>query len=349
MSRLFLAAWRDPATALRWGVAEWAELLPRLRGAGLLAHFGERLKLAGVSTDGFPPAVQRQLAAAAASAAVRARSTRWECGELALLFPTPDTPMMLLKGASYLLTGALPGRGRFLSDIDLLVPREALPAVERRLAAGDWVPADKADADARYFQQWLHQLPAYRHRVRHSMLDLHHTIIAPWGGHVVDTGALLAAAVPTGVGHLLAPAPLDRCLIVAAHFVRSEAGSGAFRDLLDLDELIAEAIPAGEPLDALEARAREVGLWRAVSFATHCAAALFGTRTVGPAPLGAGFRARLTVPDGVRGPSLVRKALRRLQRVGTYRQTLPVSVMLGRSLASRFGGRRDRPAAGASG
>jgi hypothetical protein len=344
MRHPFLAAWTDPASALGWGVREWADLLPRFRGAGLLAHFGERLKLAGVSAEGFPLAVRRQLAAAAASAAARARSTRWECGELALLLPAAETPMMVLKGASYLLTGSLPGRGRFLSDIDLLVPREALSAVERQLAAGDWVPADKADGDARYFQQWLHQLPAYRHRVRHSMLDLHHTIIAPWGGHVVDTEALLAAAVPTGVGRLLAPSPLDRCLIVAAHFVRSEAGSGAFRDLLDLDELIAEAIPAGEPLDALEARAREVGLWRALSFATHCAAALFGTRTIGPAPLGAALRARLTVPDGVRGPSVVRKGLRRLQRIATYRQTLPVSVMLGRSLASRLGVRRDRPA-----
>lgn len=342
MSDAFIAAWRDPAIALTWGVREWADLLPRFRGAGLLAHFGERLKLAGVATGTFPPAVQRQLAAAAASAAVRARSTRWECGELALLFPSAGTPMMLLKGASYLLTGALPGRGRFLSDIDLLVPREALPAVEQRLAAGDWVPADKADADARYFQQWLHQLPAYRHRVRHSMLDLHHTVIAPWGGHVVDAGALLAAAVPTGVGPLLAPASLDRCLIVAAHFVRSDAGSGAFRDLLDLDELISEAVPPGDSLDALEARAREIGLWRALCVATHFAAALFGTRTVGRAPLGVGLRARLLVPDGVRGPSPLRKALRRLQRVGTYRQTLPLRVMLSRSIGSRLG----RPGAG---
>lgn len=347
MSPLFLAAWRDPAGALVWGVPEWTDMLPRLRSAGLLAHFGERLRLAGVATEGFPPAVRRQLAATASSASVRARSARWECGELALLFRDAPVPMMVLKGASYLLTGALPGRGRFLTDVDLLVRKEHTAQVEQRLRSADWVSTDETDPEAEYFQQWLHQLPAFRHRVRNAMLDLHHTIIAPWGGHVVDTEALFAAAVPTGVGHLLAPSPLDRCLIVAAHFVRSEAGAGAFRDLLDLDELIAEAIPAGEPLDALEARAREVGLWRALSFATHCAAALFGTRTVGPAPLGAGFRARLTVPDGVRGPSLARKALRRLQRVGTYRQTLPVSVMLGRSLANRFGGRRERtPAPG---
>jgi hypothetical protein len=336
MSARFLAAWREPATVLDWGVPEWADMLPRFRAAGLLAHFGERLKLAGVATAGFPPAVQRQLAATASSAWVRARSARWECGELALLFAGSPVPMMLLKGASYLLTGALPGKGRFLSDLDLLVPRAAMPMVAERLAAGDWVPASAATPEAEYFEHWLHQLPAYQHRVRHAMLDLHHTVIARWGGHVVDTGALFAAAVPTGVGQLLAPSPLDRCLIVAAHFVRSDAASGAFRDLLDLDALITEAVPPGEPLDALEARAREIGLWRALSIATHFAAALFGTRTVGRAPTAVGLRAALLVPDGVRGAGLVRKAGRRLQRIGSYRATLPLRVMVGRALASRL-------------
>jgi hypothetical protein len=244
--------------------------------------------------------------------------------------------MMLLKGASYLLTGALPGKGRFLNDLDLLVPRAAMPAVQERLGAGDWEPVHTGDPEADYFQEWLHQLPVFQHRLRRSMLDLHHTVIAPGGGHVVDTGALFAAAVPTGVGHLLAPSPLDRCLISAAHFVRSDASSGAFRDLMDLDELIAEAIPPGQPLDALEERARQIGLWRALSMATHFAAALFGTRTVGKAPAAVGLRASLLVPDGVRGPGIVRKGLRRLQRIGTYRETLPLRVMITRSVKSRL-------------
>jgi hypothetical protein len=218
--------------------------------------------------------------------------------------------------------------------------------VQARLADGDWVPADDADPESVYFQQWLHQLPAFRHRVRHAMLDLHHTVIAPGGGHQVDTEALFRAAVPTGVGALMAPGLLDRCLISAAHFVRSDASSGAFRDLLDLDELIAEAVAPGESLRALEDRAREVGLWRALSVATHFAAELFGTRAVGKAPAAVRLRAGLLLPDGVRGPGFVRKGLRRLQRLGAYRATLPLRVMVTRSVTSRLPwGTASRPAA----
>ena len=49
-----------------------------------------------------------------------------------------DVPVILLKGTAYAAAGLEAGRGRSIGDLDILVPRAALPDVERALLAAGW-------------------------------------------------------------------------------------------------------------------------------------------------------------------------------------------------------------------
>jgi hypothetical protein len=337
LPRLF----QDPASAVRISSEDWGDLLPRLKFSGLLAHFGALLARGNVDTRALPPAVQRQLAAAASNAWVRERSTRWECGELARLLRETGIPVMLVKGASYLMTGALPGRGRYLDDVDLLVPEDSLPEVERLLLKGGWEPSEPDPEKTGYYREWLHQIPPFIHPTRQAMVDVHHTIIAPWGGHVVDVAALFRDAVPSEVPGLLAPSPIDRCLIVSAHFIRNDASAGAFRDLLDFDELLREAAPDEAGRVALQSRARAIGLQKALATTSQFASALFGTPTFGRRPLAVGVRARALIPEGINRVGRFTKVLRRGKQIAGFRAALPLRVMAKRTIERRLGLKRQ--------
>lgn len=315
---------------------EWNDLLPRLKSSGMLAHLGELLQLNQVDQSLLPPAVQRQLAAARSIAWVRARSCRWECGEIARALRGKDIPLMVVKGAAYVLADALPGRGRWLSDVDLLVPREHLVEVERVLLSSGWQASAKDEEDAEYFRRWLHQIPPLVHSVRGAMIDLHHTIIAPWGGYSFDVAALFREAVPSPVEGILLPSPVDRPLIAAAHFVRSEAGAGAFRDLLDLSELLRdpELVAAGG-LSRVKQRASEVGISSALHAALCSASAYYPIdgwegRSV------AAWRAAALMPDGTGRPGAATRWYRRLQKIKALRAGLPLWLMAQRTLRRRL-------------
>ena len=90
---------------------------------------------------------------------------------------------MLLKGASYVVSDALPGRGRFTGDVDILVKREALEDAVQLLGAAGWLPVEKTPEDEQFVREWQHQLPPFEHQERLTIVDLHHTIIASGGGH----------------------------------------------------------------------------------------------------------------------------------------------------------------------
>jgi hypothetical protein len=266
------------------------------------------------------------------------RKAQWECGELSRVFSGSGIPVMLLKGGSYVVSGALPGRGRFTGDVDILVRREALADAERILRAGGWLPVEKTQEDEQFVREWQHQLPPFEHQERVTIVDLHHTIIAPGGGHRLDIDRLFACARPVPSSTLLVPSDLDQCLIVAAHFLRSGSPDGALRDLLDFTELVAECADPATVAERLPTRAREIGLTDALRVTSHFAAALFGTPTFGRAPLLVGMRAEALLPSGIAAVPRKARLLRRWHGIEATRAAVPWRVMLARTLRRRLRG-----------
>ena len=105
-------------------------------------------------------------------------------------------PFILLKGAAYLLAGLKAARGRMFSDIDILVPRRALPDVEAALMLSGWASANITPYDQRYYRRWMHELPPLKHISRRTLLDVHHAILPTTARLKPDSAKLLAASLP---------------------------------------------------------------------------------------------------------------------------------------------------------
>lgn len=342
MNPLLPRLFSDPTICGTWTSSEWRDILPKLNETSLLGHVAELLAAAEFDTAGLPPAVRRQLAAHRTAGAALVRKARWECGELSRAVDGSGVPVLLLKGASYIMSGALPGRSRFTGDVDILVKREALPAVQEVLRSLDWAPVERTPEDEEFVREWEHQVPAFKHQERLTFVDVHHTVIASGGGHRVDVDRLFACARSVESSVLLVPSDLDQCLIVAAHFLRSGSADGAFRDLLDFTELLAECAEPATVAERLPARAREIGLAEALRVASHFAAALFGTPAFGRSPPLVGMRAEALLPSGTGPVSRQTRLLRRLHGVATTRAAVPWRVMLTRTMRRRL---RGEPAA----
>jgi hypothetical protein len=315
MSSMLLSLIRDPNVVAGWGTREWSDVLPRLRSAGMAAQAAVLLERAGVPSASLPPSVQRQLTAAALLSATQLRSLRWELGEITRALRGVGVTAVPLKGADFLLRGVLPAQGRFVTDLDLLVAPANLRVVAEALDRGGW------EVTGEVVVTTGHQLPVFVHRVRGTLLDLHHQVVGAGGAVTLDVAELLASAAPLGDGTLALLRDEDTVLVTVAHFVRNKRPVSAFRDLLDLVHLV-EAFAGGNANfeSRLVARAATVGMAKGLARAVRDAVTLFGrcgdgrliAWSAGHAALPAGGTALALVPDGATLPG----ATIRLARLG---------------------------------
>jgi hypothetical protein len=269
---------RDPTIVRGWGEGDWDLLVRQGRRAGLLPRAQALIEEAGL-TEAVPAAPQRHLRAAAMVATSHACDVRREVARIVEALAGVDAPVVLLKGAAYALASLPAARGRLFGDIDVMVPRMTLPAVEAALIAHGWEATVDDAYDQAYYRRWMHELPPLRHRTRLTTIDVHHTIVPPTAGLAVDPAQLLAAAVPLDVNkRLYRLGAVDLVLHAAVHlFNDGEFGTG-LRDLDDLDRLL-RYFAAEEPgfENALTARALQFRLGRPLFFALRYAAEILGT------------------------------------------------------------------------
>jgi hypothetical protein len=193
-----------------------------------------------------------------------------------------ETPI-LLKGAAYALAGLPAADGRRPGDIDILVPRHRLADVEARLRSAGWDEIAQAPHERRYFRAWMHELPPLRHRVRGTVLDVHHAVLPPLGRLSPDPAALIAAARPVArAPGLRVLSPADMTLHCILHHVQDGEFRHSLRELVDLDDLVTHFGQAPAFWQDLEARIGKLGLQRPARHALHQAVALLGT----PVPCG---------------------------------------------------------------
>jgi len=298
--RLLARALADPASVATLDSAGWQALLTMARAELLSATLAHRLD--GIAK---PAAAQRFLDDAKASCAQGRLVALWEVEMARRALGDLGVPVVLLKGSAFIAAGLTAGQGRFVGDLDILVPRAELDRVEAVLLGSGWEWVKPDPYDDAYYRRWMHELPPLIHRDRDRMIDVHHTILPLTARPKPDAGALIAdgIALPNGLRMLNSD---DMICHAAAHLFADGDLSGGMRNLWDIHCLVDDFGIAG-----LAERARLHGLASAVRRALRLTHALYDTQ----------------LPDGWRkAGSDDDLYLRRLTaRDGWGRQTRPVT------------------------
>lgn len=263
---LLLSVLRAPDLTAGLSAAEWDLLIRQARRAMLLAKLAVLLE---PRLQSIPAGPRHHLSAARLTARRQTKLMHWEVAQIHRALATTGVTPILLKGAAYLMADLPASQGRLFGDVDILVPKVHIQAVEAALIAHGWgFDPNLDDYDRRYYREWMHEIPPMGHEQRGSTLDVHHTILPPTARIAVNAAALFEGTRP------LASQPgvrvLDPCAMFlhsAAHLFHEGELEKGLRDLFDLDALLRDF--GRDPVfwrDLLP-RARRLGLTRPLFYA----------------------------------------------------------------------------------
>jgi len=264
----------------RWSARQWTSFFQQARNAGLLGRAGTRLRSLWPSGQPapWPEGLEGHFAAASRLMDAQRAEVRRELGHITRALAGLGAPVLVLKGAAYLAADLPPGASRVFSDIDILVPKDAILETESRLMLQGWVGTHDNDYDQRYYREWMHELPPMQHLHRGTTLDLHHNILPltarfkPDGRRLVES----AVALPGWPGlHVLAPT--DMVLHCMTHLFMNEETSHSLRDLSDLDLLLRHFGGDASFWPRLVERAKLLDLQRPLHYGIRHAMQVLGT------------------------------------------------------------------------
>jgi hypothetical protein len=253
-------------------VRDWTPLLSVARAESLIGSLAFRLK-----DERLPDGVAAILAEAREASLHVRKTALWEAEMARRALAPLAVPVILFKGTAYVAAKVDAGIGRSIGDLDILVPRESLDAVEAALLAAGWEWVKDDAYDQAYYRRWMHELPPLIHRERDRMIDVHHTILPLTARPKPDAAALIAQSVKLDSG-LRVLAPEDMMVHAAAHLIADGDLAGGLRNLWDIDRLLREFAAKDEGFwRLLEQRADHHGLSSAVQRGARLAHNLYDT------------------------------------------------------------------------
>ena len=257
---------------------DWEAVLGQARQSGLVGRLGRFFGDRGWM-DAVPPSPRRHLESGLSLALRQQHEVQWEVHQLSKALAGVETPVVLLKGAAYVMARLPCARGRLFADVDVLVLQAQLPAAEAALFGAGWISDERDAYNQRYYRQWMHEIPPLRHVLRGTVIDMHHTIAPPTSRFKVDARQLLERLVPLeGMEGVFVLSPSDMVLHSALHlFQEGEFGHG-LRDLLDLNDLLIHFGSTTDFWDILVERADELQLQIPLFHALAQIQRLFGNR-----------------------------------------------------------------------
>jgi hypothetical protein len=269
------AIWAEPERMPVFSLPEWEMVLGQAMQARLMARLACHLIDHGWLAQ-VPPQPRQYLEGGLRLVERQHHEVQWEVDCIYRAIKHVDSPVVLLKGAAYLIAGLPPGRGRLFSDIDIMVRRECLTETEQSLFSHGWISEERDDYNERYYREWMHEIPPMKHVQRNTVIDVHHTITPPTSFFKVDSAKLFERIVPVDAARkLFVLAPSDMVLHSAVHlFQEGEFGHG-MRDLLDLCDLLQHFGKDRLFWPQLFSRARELGLGEPLFHALQHASRLF--------------------------------------------------------------------------
>jgi hypothetical protein len=273
--RQLLRALSQPGSIAALDASILDVLVRAARTVRLLGVLAARIHEQGIDTA-LPESVQAHLRAALAEAAHRRQMVLRQLDGLEQLFQALGISPVALKGAGYILAGRRCAAGRLLRDVDLMVPKAELAAVERRLLETGWEFTKTSPYDQHYYRAWSHELPPMRGPAMPMELDLHHAILPPTGRLRPPTEPLLERSVAAGAWRVLSIE--DQVLHAAAHLFEDSDCIHRLNDLVDVDALLREGLAAGDGfVERLRERAVQLRLGRPLWYAAVTARAWLDT------------------------------------------------------------------------
>ena len=269
---------RDRGVAATFSAEEWSLMLAEARHAGMLARIAHWIPGSSMAGN-VPPRHQGILVAALVQSAAFRRDVQRELRSISSALVHVETPILLLKGASYVALGLPVADGRSFSDIDLLVAEKQIRFVESELMLGGWITGQLDAYDDRYYRQWSHEIPPMTHTHRGTTIDLHHSLVMPTCRIAVDSPRMVNDAVPiAGSERFWRLRDEDILLHAAAHLLLNGEFDRGLRDLCDIDLLFRHfsSVSADFP-KRLIARSAEVGLDAILRQALYLARRFFAT------------------------------------------------------------------------
>ena len=268
-----VSALLDPSTVLDFNLREWNDLLRHTEKHGLIARLGVVLTDRGLLQQ-LPGKARARLHAACIAAESTQTAVRFEINRVLRALARPGMSVILLKGAAYMMAGLPPSRGRYVGDLDIMVPAAQIAEVEQSLLAQGWALSALEEYDLRYYRQWMHEIPPLQHPQRETPVDLHHTILPLTSRAHVNAAALVEASLPLEDPRLRVLGPADMVLHSAVHLFNDEVGK-PLRDLFDLHDLICHFGAQSGFWDDLLRRAQLHGLERPLYYTLREAWRLF--------------------------------------------------------------------------
>jgi hypothetical protein len=272
-------ALRQPQIAAAWEGRDWSLLMQQARSAGLLARALDGL--AGPEEPegrtSLPAGVQAHHEAAQRLCRAQAAEIHREVRYIAAALAELKAPVVLLKGAAYVMAGLPAANGRIFSDIDFMVPKSHLAQAEAMLMAHGWMTTHHSAYDQRYYRQWMHELPPMQHVARGTTIDVHHTILPETARLHPPAHKLFEAAVPlAGWPGLFVLSPADMLLHSSTHLFMNDDMTHALRDLSDMDLLLTQFAQLPGFWSGLLDRARQMDLSRPLFYALRYIQAVWG-------------------------------------------------------------------------
>ena len=221
--------------------ARWEQHLALGRVHGIAGRWHRLLGNANL-LDRVAPQVCNHLWSEHLVAAERERMARWEANRISHAFRDADFPVVLLKGAAYILCGLPPGNARIVADVDILVPLTRLAEAEQILHRHGWQPSAKSSYDEHYYREWMHEIPPLQHIARGAVLDVHHNILPRTSRLCPNAADLIDQAQDVSGSGLKVLAPADMVLHSVVHGFYSGEFGNCFRDLLDIHELVSHFV-----------------------------------------------------------------------------------------------------------
>ncbi|MDT9598436.1 nucleotidyltransferase domain-containing protein [Sphingosinicella rhizophila] len=261
-------------------VRDWTGLLSVARAESLLGSLAFRLH-----DRPLPDRVGLILEGARRDAERARVQALWEAEMARRALAPLGVPVVLLKGTAYAASGLSAGIGRAIGDLDILVPRPRMDAVQEALLGAGWEWVKQDDYDDDYYRRWMHELPPLIHKERDRMIDVHHTILPLTARPTPDATAMIADSRPLPDG-LRILSHVDMIVHAVAHLFADGDLAGGLRNLWDLDRMLREFAAAPGFWMKLRQRAWLHGLSDETARALRLAARLYET------PVEGGGRAR---------------------------------------------------------
>lgn len=264
---LIVQALRRPEEMIALSLAEWDLLLRQARQAYLLARLYALLDERGL-IDQVPAKPREHLAWSHAIAERHTQAVHWEVTLIRKALEKVGVPIILLKGAAYVMAELPAAQGRLFSDVDIMVPKSSINAAEAALMLHGWAASHHDAYDQRYYRNWMHEIPPMQHMKRLTVIDVHHAIL-PETAYVHPDPVKLRAAARNleGHDHLQVLAPVDMVLHSATHLFHEGEWDHGLRDLVDLDSLLRHFSNLLEFWPELVERAKELELTRPLYYA----------------------------------------------------------------------------------